>query len=126
MSKSERRKSFNDIMSQFSKANIKLDVREIQRKLGLFPSPPTLSLQNRLSPIPEGHEGFDLPGHSRRSSDSALMWQPPCDSAFKRLEHQREETGLPVSSTNSSTDSEVNDNSQFGFNPGPSGQKTIF
>ena len=49
-SKSERRRSLNGIINHFSRQNIKLDVREIQRKLGILPSP------ERMSPIAEENE----------------------------------------------------------------------
>ena len=76
-SKSERRRSLNGIMNHFSRQNIKLDVREIQRKLGILPSP------EMMSPIAEENEsdnqGLTHDGDSeenrekRRKSDSSIL-----------------------------------------------------
>ena len=64
-------------MNHFSRQNIKLDVREIQRKLGILPSP------EMMSPIAEENEsdnqGLTHDGASdenqekRRKSDSSIL-----------------------------------------------------
>ena len=64
-------------MNHFSRQNIKLDVREIQRKLGILPSP------EMMSPIAEKNEsdnqGLTHDGASdenrekRRKSDSSIL-----------------------------------------------------
>ena len=64
-------------MNHFSRQNIKLDVREIQRKLGILPSP------EMMSPIAEENESdnqalthdgaSDENQEKRRKSDSSIL-----------------------------------------------------